>query len=56
MYCGVRARLEARDAFGGAGQAKVGDLGTAAAVEHHVGGLQIAMQHAFVVRRLQSRA
>jgi hypothetical protein len=51
MYCGVPARASPpRDALGRASEAEVGDFGPAAAVDHDVGRLQVAMQHAFVVR------
>ena len=49
-------RFAARDAGGRARQTEVGDLRAAAAVDHDVGGLEIAMQHALVVRRRQARA
>ena len=38
------------------GQAEVGDARAAAAVDHHVGRLQVAVQHASVVRRGEPRA
>ena len=50
------ARLEPPDAGGGAGQTEVGDLRAAAPVDHHVGGLEIAVQHTFLVRGGQPRA
>src|SRR5256885_991664 len=38
------------------GEAEVGDLRAAAAVNHDVGGLQVPVQHSLVVRRGESRA
>ena len=49
-------RFAADDAGRRAGEAEVGDLRAAAAVDHDVGGFQIAMEHALVVRRRQARA
>ena len=42
--------------LGEAGQAEVGDAHVALAVEHHVRGLQVAVQHALLVRRGQPGA
>ena len=38
------------------GEAEVGDLRAAAAVDHDVAGLEVAVQHALVVRRGEARA
>ena len=48
-----RAALVVVDADG---QAEVGDLRAAAAVDHDVAGLQVPVQHALVVRRAEARA
>ena len=49
----LRAALVVVDADG---EAEVGDLRAAAAVDHDVAGLQVAVQHALVVRRGEARA
>ena len=53
---GFHLRLVPRDAAGRACQTEVGDLGAAAAIDHHVGGLEIAVQHALVVRSGEARS
>ena len=50
MYCGVPAIVGAGVAAGGR-DAEVGDADVAVAVDHHVGRLQIAVEHAALVRR-----
>ena len=49
-------RFASGDAGRRAGESEVGDLRAAAAVDHHVGGFQIAMEHALVMRGAQARA
>ena len=49
MYCGVPAWI-ASGIVGGDGQAEIGDADVAFAVEHHVGGFQVAMEHPALVR------
>src|SRR5262249_41954872 len=53
---GSAANVASRDRVGRGCQAKVHHEHLAAAVDHDVGGLEIAMQHAFFVRRSEARA
>ncbi len=56
-HVGRRARhLSVDDVARGDGQAEVGDARPAPAVDHHVGGLQVPMQHAPLVRGREARA
>ncbi len=56
-HVGRRARHLALDDFARRDrQPEVGDARAAAAVDHDVGGLQVPVQHALVVRRGQARA
>ena len=55
MYCGVPATCDA-DLAGGGRDAEVGDADVAVAVEHDVGRLQVAVQHAALVRGGDARA
>ena len=50
-HVGGRAGSDVGEAAGEAGQAEVGDADAAFRVEHDVGRLEIAVQHAAVVRR-----
>jgi hypothetical protein len=51
MYCGVPATSAAPIVAAGRRDAEVGDADVAVAVDHHVGRLEIAVQHAAFVRR-----
>ncbi len=53
---GAGADLRALEIGGEPGQAEVGDAHVAAAVDHHVFGLQVAVQHAAVVCGGEARA
>ncbi len=49
------AHVVARERLREAGQAEVGEADLALAVEHHVRGLQVAVEHALLVRRGEPR-
>ncbi len=51
-----RAHVVVAQRLGEAGQAEVGDAHVALAVEHHVRGLEVPVQHALLVRRGEARA
>ena len=55
-HIGRRARADVVDFIGDARQPEIRDAHPPLAIDHHVRGLQVAVQHALFVRRRESRA